>query len=959
MKRFLFFVFLVFITMQAKAQYFQTGQDPASIKWRQINTENFQLIYPDYYEKDAQLLAQKLEEVYKYASYSLDHQPSKISILLHTQTVQSNGLVAYAPKRSEFYTTPNQAIYPLDWLEQLAVHEFRHVVQIDKINSELPEIIKILLGEQGTALVFGVYLPWWFIEGDAVVTETALSHYGRGRLPSFLMEHRAQLVEKGPYSYDKAYLGSYKDNVPNHYNLGYYLVANTRERYGSILWEKVMERVGKKPFSLTPFNTALKKETGFNKVQLYNSVFDSLAIVWQEQDKKYQNKNIQQLSPEQKTYADYSFSHWLNNQEIVSYKTSLNQIPAFVKISQNGKETVLHHPGIIFDESVSFSSDYVVWSEQISDLRWAHSGYSKIHLLNVNTGEEISFNPELKAFAPALSPDLKKVVVVEADFSSNYYLTVYEVSTGKKIIRIQTAENNYLLSPVWENEANIVCLVLTDHGKRLARFSLNTNESKIIFDRELGDIKQLRIKNESLYFIATLSGKDALYKFDLQTGEIQLLYEPRFGVAYPDIDEKNDVLLSDYTANGYRLIGVSEFLQTPLDSVVPESYPLAEVMAGQELGVPDLSTSDTLIYPAKKYSKVSHLLNFHSWAPVFVDPYQYEFKPGVSIMSQNILGTAEMVLGYKWDTSEKTGQFYASYVYKGWYPEFSFQVSSGKRASQYNHITEHIVNNEVVSRDTVLTRFTWKETQLSGSVLLPLNFSHGKFYRLLQPEIQYEYIFTKEGDSTPSAFSLGDYHSLSYRLYYHQLLRKSYQDVWPNFGFIIDGSYYHSPFGSMSLGSEIGVQGILYLPGLLANHGTKLYLGAQDRKNGDHYSYSDIIRFPRGWARVSTKHLSMFSFDYKLPLLNPDLSFGGLNYIRRINTSLFFDYAYLQRYLYENGKISGTYSQNISSLGIEVIGDTNFLHFYAPVQIGFRASYLPEINDYSFDFLLSIDFNSL
>ena len=272
MKRLLFVVLFLSSSYLLNAQYFQTGQDPASIRWQQINTENFQLIYPEYFESQAQKLAQVLEKVYNYGGFSLNHQPKKISVILHTQTVKSNGLVAWAPKRSEFYTTPHQGIYPQDWLEQLALHEFRHVVQIDKMNSEIPKLIKLILGEQGTALIFGSYLPWWFIEGDAVVTETALSNYGRGRLPSFLMEHRAQLVEKGVYSYDKAYNRSYKDFVPNHYQLGYFLVGESRARYGSGIWDSVITRVGKKPFSVTPFNSALKRTTGFNKVGLYHSV---------------------------------------------------------------------------------------------------------------------------------------------------------------------------------------------------------------------------------------------------------------------------------------------------------------------------------------------------------------------------------------------------------------------------------------------------------------------------------------------------------------------------------------------------------------------------------------------------------------------------------------------------------------------------------------------------------------
>src|SRR6056297_1344178 len=124
MKRTLLLIFFYWISNLAFAQYFQTGQDPASIKWRQINTENFQLIYPDYYEEQAQELAGKLEAVYNYGSYSLKHKPRKISVILHTQTVKSNGLVAWAPQRAEFYTTPHQAIYPQDWLEQLVIHEF-------------------------------------------------------------------------------------------------------------------------------------------------------------------------------------------------------------------------------------------------------------------------------------------------------------------------------------------------------------------------------------------------------------------------------------------------------------------------------------------------------------------------------------------------------------------------------------------------------------------------------------------------------------------------------------------------------------------------------------------------------------------------------------------------------------------------------------------------------------------
>lgn len=943
----------------ANAQYFQTGQDPASIKWRQINTENFQLIYPDYYESQAQKLAQKLEAVYDYGSYSMDYKPEKISVILHTQTVKSNGLVAYAPKRSEFYTTPHQAIYPQDWLEQLAVHEFRHVVQIGKLNYELPKIIKFLLGEQGTALVFGAYIPWWFAEGDAVVSETALGNFGRGRFPSFLVEHRAQAVDKKVYSYDKAYLGSYKNFVPSHYPLGYYLVANSRERYGSQLWEKVVKRVGEKPFSITPFNKTLKLETGLNKVQLYQSIFDSLAVIWTTEDANFKAAPSRIISKENKTYTSYEHNHWLNNNEIISYKTALNKIPSFVKLKKNGDEEKIFQPGFIFNESIKYREEWIVWSEQAPDVRWSHSGRSKICMLNSISKKKLSFATEFKAFAPALSFGLDKVVVVEADFSSNYYLSVYRVGDGKLLHRIQTPENNYFFSPEWINEKELVAIVLTNKGKELARFDIETGEHKMLFENNLGEIKDLHFANKRLYFTSGYSGKNALYSYDFDAGEIHQLYEPRFGAEYPSVNNSGEIILSDYTGSGSRLIELDEIDEKSIDEVNAETYPLAKVLAKQELGKPDLMVTDSTVYASDKYSKPANLLNIHSWAPIFIDPYKYEFHPGVSLMSQNKLGTAETVLGYKWDTSEKTGQVYGRYTYKGWYPVLSFEASKGKRASNYWQITETASNGEIQSSDTTLERFTWNETELSASIYLPLNFTQGMYFRLLQPEFKYEWTLFNDDSSTPENFPDGNYHALSYRLYYHQLMRQSQQDVYSNFGFVLDGSFKHSPNGSKGFGNITAGQAIVYVPGLMANHGTKLYAGIQDKGAGDIFRFSDVIRFPRGWGKIETNQLYTLGVDYKLPLINPDFSLGGLAYCRRINATLFADYSNLKYNYYEDGKIAGTNSTNISSYGVELMGHLNFLRFYAPVKIGVRSSYLPDVEDFTFDFLFSIDFNSL
>lgn len=959
------FLLLVFIGLLnfSKAQYFQTGQDPASLKWRQINTENFQIIYPDYYEIQAQNLASIMEKVYIKGGQTLNYQPKKISIILHTQTVKSNGLVAWAPKRSEFYTIPHQGIYSQNWIEQLAIHEFRHVVQIDKVNSELPKIIKILLGEQGTALVFGGYLPWWFIEGDAVISETALSNSGRGRFPSFLMEHKALAVEKGNYKYDKAYNGSYKNYVPDHYQLGYYLVGKSREKYGAGLWNSVINRVGTRPFSLNPVNKVLKEKTGLNKVQLYNSVFENLKNEWIKEDKNFRTADIEIISPENNTYSEYRYNHWLNDSTLISYKTALNGIPSFVEINSEGKEKRIKIPGIIFNESVNYRGEWIVWSEQIPDARWQHSGKSCIRLLNIETKQKQTVYPEFTAFAPSVSPDKSQIVVVESNFSSEHFISVYQISDGKLLYRFQTENNNYFFSPEWLTGKEIVFVVLTQEGKRLAKINTETNQYEILLDKDLGEIKNLRLIDNDIFFVSSYSGKNSLYKLNLEDKSVHQVYESRFGIESPAFSPNGkNLIVSDYTADGFRLIKLKtdQLNEQKINNNEKSKYALAEELTKQEPGVINFSSSDIIQYESKKYSKVKHLLNFHSWAPAVVDADSYEITPGVSVVSQNKLGTAMLNLGYKWNVTEKTGSFYGKYTFKGWYPVFDFEISSGKSASQFAQI-EQTKNSsgQVVKQDTVLKRFTWMETDFGADVRVPLDFSRGKFNRFLQPEVKYDFTRYSHNKSTPEKFFEGSFQSFTYRVYFQQLLRKSSQDVYPNFGFVFDGLYRHSPFGETDLGSLVLGQSNLFLPGIKQNHGIRLYGGAQNKSYAGSISFSDAIRYPRGWGKINTNYIYSFASDYKLPVFYPEWSLGSLVYLQRVNASLFADYAYLNANIYKDGKVMDTFNKAISSFGIELIGNTNFLRFYAPVEIGFRTSYLPEMQNFYFDFLFSIDFNSL
>jgi hypothetical protein len=281
------------------------------------------------------------------------------------------------------------------------------------------------------------------------------------------------------------------------------------------------------------------------------------------------------------------------------------------------------------------------------------------------------------------------------------------------------------------------------------------------------------------------------------------------------------------------------------------------------------------------------------------------------------------------------------------------------RNSQYYEI-ESTVNNqgEVISRDTTIRRFSWGHTQGDVTVWLPLILNRGQYRTLLQTEFQYGLIHYQRYKTTPQSFTTGSFHSLGTRIYVQHIRQQSMQDVYPDVGVILNGAYRMSPGGSLKAGDRKAIQSTLYLPGIMKNHGIKMYGGIQHRDGNGDLGFNDLVRYARGWSRINTTGLKTAGIDYKLPLLYPDRNLGGLLYVRRLNLALFADRSWLKGNLYSQGSPVSKFTHEIESYGTEITADVQFMRFYAPAVVGFRSSYLPQKQGFYLDLLLSINFNS-
>jgi len=955
-------VLIILCPSLSYAQYFAVGQDPGSIKWRQIETAHFQVIYPSDYEKEAQRVARIFEKVYDYSGVTLQHIPKKISIILHTKTNESNGFVAWSPSRIELFPTPHQGIYAQDWIEQLAIHELRHHVQIDKIEAELPAIFKILLGEQAASIVIGAYLPFWYLEGDAVVAETALSNSGRGRLSSFSMELKAQVDEKSIYSFDKAYLGSYKDYIPNYYQLGYQIVSNIRNQNGGGVWGKVLHHIARNPLGINSLSKGLKLATGKNQDEFYKSVMMNLKATNPFGLGIHVDTSLQgnQVLSDAKDYSDYSYPHFVDDTSYVAYKTSLKQIPELVLIDRNQNEKRLFRPGQIQDESLSVSNNKIVWIESKPDLRWSYRNQSLLRIFDIRSGQIRERILNDKLFAPVISPDGKWVAAVKYDNLNHCSLVILREYDFALVQEIFAKDYNNFITPSWsaENDA-LYAVELDERGKSIVRINLQKDTIESLTVPTFGEVKKPVQVGKYLLYCANRSGKMEGYAMELENQKSYLIASGKYGIKDLQCSSDGSTLIyADYSSNGFKIATKDLFGLTGKVIEMKVSYidSLSENLAIQERGVIDFSNLDSSWYTSQKYAKFKNLINIHSWSPVYIDPDQSVVNAGFSIISQNKLSTAITQLGYDYSTVNHTGKWVGKFEYSGWYPILRLYGDYGKEKATYYQINKHYsMVKGLASVDTIAVTYTQSVMNLHIDGAIPFNFSHGKMYRMVEPEFQVGYSYKWQDPATPSSIFRGSYIPFTYRLYAHNILRISQNDIQSRWGQIIDIQFRHTPLGDKELGKIAAAEGTLLLPGLFKNQGIKIYAGFQKKIADDHY-FSDLINYPRGYSNVENNSMRTFRSDYVLPVWSPDWNLWKLYYLKRITLRVHYDRALV------HSPIQGSNSyidKSMSSTGGELLTECHFLRFIAPVKIGVRESILIESKKLTSEFILSINFKGM
>lgn len=961
---------LLLLVHTGTAQYVNYGQDPSRLRWKQINTDNFQIIYPDFYEYNAQKIANIYEALY-HRSNSLGHTPCKISMIIHAEDGISNGSVTWAPKRSDLYATPPQN--PTDsWLEHLCIHEFRHVVQIDKVNQGFTKFLYYIFGEQLTIAVVGVYVPTWFLEGDATCFETSVGKIGRGRSPEFLNEMKAQVLDKGIYTYYKAVLGSYKDFVPNRYTLGYYMVGLGRTNYGNSIWSDALQRVGRRPLGITPFATSLKHTLNLRRDSLwsdstYNSLFvnpdsvkkantykdakltlyhDNLSEmqqIWERENRKV-HQTFDTIATRNKYYTNYYYPTPTTEGSLIAYKKGLRQSGAFVLLDK-GKEKLLTHTGVLYDYRFAVHGNQIVWTEYRPGLRWELGGKMLIAEYNRTTGKYTRHSGEHNRYSPFATE--KGWGFVEVNHKNEASIVIKDSLFRNELFRITSHQSELFIHPSYK-DGKIITIVQDTAGLHIESISVPNGERRQLTNKMSYELDNPQWTGNSVLYRASFNGNNSFYLTDTTTGETRRVIDSKYGVRFPTINPiDSSIVFSFYTADGYKpgFITNTGLLNEPADKM---TFRIADSLKVRENW--KLPLQEDSLFHSKHYGKTAHLLNVHSWGPIGLGFNNQEINFGLAVYSQNKLSTLEFSLGFLKDQDYTGGAVVAKATYSGWWPVFEVNFKTG--ATKYYN--QGIATYQNAVNDTLLIHNKALHTKADVSILLPLNFSTRHYIRTLQPHFRYKInalhhirikdIFggrenTDYDIPTPARY----YQSLEYGLSFSNQTRMTAQDINPRWGQSLQAGYSHTPLKDINYGSIWWADGRFYFPGLFWNHTLSVYAGHQQMSNKNIY-YDNEILYPRG-IKLYGYNLSSLRSSYKLPFCYPDAHISSLLYIKRVTGGIFYDIAK------ENNTRNNSFYQ---SYGGEITADTHFLRLPFPFNIGIRYGYETKTRRTFADFLFSV-----
>ena len=914
MKR-LLFIFTLIISVSASV----FGQYVPGTDWKQIKTDNFQIIFPAELEQDARRTALITEEFYKHNTFEgIRHPYKRWPLVLTNSSTVANGFVDPYNQRSVWYGTPaGEMLGGSEWYKLLAVHEGRHITQTERYKRGFLYLGYLFSGNIATALGGNLVNPAWFAEGDAVDRETMFTEAGRGRNTMFHREMEAIILEEDGFGYQKVKNGSYRDNIPNHYYLGYPMVAYTRSTYGEDSWDEFMEGATWLPVPILGPTAGTLYATGHTPHRLYYDMIEHWENVRREQMKTEVYTGITELCEEPNDYRTYDSLSVLADGSVVARRHSMSSPAVAVRLRDGAEEVLGRVSGY---DPIVFGMRMQARIETIPDLRYDFSNCADIYVTDNGSGKSRRLTAGGRYTDLALNRTETEIAAIEWSLEREASVAVLDIASGIEKHRTALPDGIWAYDPVFSPDGRkLMMIVCGGQGIGLAELDLSESGKglRMLMPYSSELIRRPSYSQKGILFSSNYSGREAIYLMDEDGSRELIAMRPYTAVEPVESPDGSGFYYLDYNGmKGERIVraeypepGSLELPENRLGQTIVPSFGFEEGEPPQALAV-EPSAEAMAALEVEEYFPAANLFRIITWTPVLeaggstdaADPANQAAavidQVGLSVTSHDVLGTLDLVLQGGYYLNEKTFGGRLSADYKALYPVIS-------------------LSGEYVYRRPETGEF--HEISPALTLSLPLNFSRGLWSTGMNVAVGFSGIFRVNTDGSSAGFAA----PLSYGLVFNHLLSGSERNLTPVLGIGVKGLAAHTPFNA-SNEYLLSASATGYLPGGFSNT-IRLNAGLEQQNS----IYASQLPGAKGYETLSGNNLLHLEAEYLFPIFYPDFAIGPFAYLKRFRGDVF-------------GQFTRRDGENFSSAGLQIDLDFTVADIPIPFSVGFRGAWLFE-----------------
>ncbi len=642
------------------------------------------------------------------------------------------------------------------------------------------------------------------------------------------------------------------------------------------------------------------------------------------------------------------------------------------------KETLIRPFNYDFDPS-SYYDGKIYWSEYTTDPRWSQHSVFSICYIDYKTGEvaeypgseyeripqmvEIEGRPMLFTVRYVNSSDGNAAMhsfihSIDAKsygadslkyprFSAEGQIVTYAISKYKPTRQVDSIEMS-------EYEAYYA--LLDDRGVSIVRGRYGLDKGTPIEYREeilppsFHTIKNLKKYKGELFFLTDMFGASTLCRMNIETKKIRLA-SASIGISGYSFAKDGSLFIVKSVGDRGKFPFKEVLADIEVSPDMEFSYPLATELANQyqekygkaladyALKLENVEKASADIFSDKEYSKGANLFKIHSWAPVYAeytgetsgdyDSFYEEASPGLSLYSQNTLGTMRAMFGYAYNDkkgglgkSKNLHSAHATINWSGWYP---------------------VIEGSAHFNDKVMYKKGRYSFRSSLSAYIPLTWEADGWVRGITPALSWSFKNNQLVTEGTDLIQVNRHQAnLSLAIYKTQSVAKA--QVYPRWGIGGRVAASLSPEGAPYFGSLFSAYVYGYTPGLALNQGLRLSVAFQ-RQMADKRKYwlDNHLDTPRGFTEdMYGRNMFRATADYAIPLYLGDISIGPIAYLQQLQIIPFVDYSRIDFLRPYGGGAMGFYTgshyqwEDRYSFGGDIMLKGHFFRIGFPMYIGVR-----------------------